>query len=280
GGTWLFYLRSGETVLSRPLVFLTGGTPDQPATALARAMSHPPRQGLDEALRAVFDAACGEDEPAESIIADLIALAASLRGLPPATFRAFELLAGRPDVLTRMAMAAGPDQREAVLALSDALPFAWCTVPHSCWQESQRLAFGRALLLLQGLGSDAPRYAKETVDRTVAALVQREPLLGPVLVQSKDIGSIREIAQAFLNRAVDRVHGHRSRYRDSVGHRLPSYFLNLPDHCLETLDAPCAAALAARGEWVPAADDIRHMKAVARNFPVFFTDAFAASFKE
>lgn len=135
-------------------------------------------------------------------------------------------------------------------------------------------------MLLQGLGNDAPRYAKEMVDLTVAGLVEREPLLGPVLSASSKAGSIREIAQAFLNRAVDRVHGRRSRYRDSLGHRLPAYFLNLPDHCLETLDAPCAAALAARGEWAPSADDIRHIKAVARNFPVFFADAFAASLKE
>ena len=56
--------------------------------------------------------------------------------------------------------------------------------------------------------------------------------------------------------------------------------LRRPDHCLETLDTPHAAALAVAGAWTPQADDVRHIKSVARNFPTFFADAFAAALKE
>lgn len=280
GGTWLVYLRAGDRVLSRPMLIHGTGQISEPESDLGRAMLRPPQHGLDEAITSVFEDACREDEQGIQTLSALSVLAASLRGLPPATFRVFELLSRRPDVLTRMAMSAEPQQREAVLALSDALPFAWCTVPKACWQDAQAGAFARGHALLASLGAEAVRFAKEMVDSTAAALVEREPFLAAVLMPQLNDQSLSQVAQAFLNRAVDRVSSAGSRYRDRLGDRLPEYFLGLPDHCLETLDAPCAAALAVVGEWTPGPEDIRHIKAVARNFPTFFGDAFAVYLQE
>ena len=38
----------------------------------------------------------------------------------------------------------------------------------------------------------------------------------------------------------------------------------------------CAAALAALGYWQPSIPEVRHMKSIARGFPSWFFEAFAA----
>lgn len=279
GGGWLVYLREGSTVISRPLPVTGPGRAPEGMTALARAMTLLPSEGLDEALDLVLASAIRDDDIAAGVIKELNTLVASLDGLPPATLRVLELAAHRPAVLTRMAMYATAEEREAVLALSDALPFAWCLMPKSCWEEAQAFAFGQLLAKLANLES-GPQFAKQALEMAVDALVQREPLLGPILRPQRGVMPLKDVAQVFLNRAVDRISGHGSRYRQSLDAHLPDYFLHLPDHCLETLDAPCAAALAVAEQWTPGSNDIRHIKTVARNFPTYFADAFAVSLLE
>lgn len=278
-GTWLVYLREGETVLSRPVLFegraeaLTGGT------ALARAMRLP-WGPLDPALHAVLDAAEGEGPDATPLIEELNALVASLAGLPPSTFRVLALLPERPAVLTRMALLATDAQRDAVLALSEALPFAWCLVPAACWEGAQRLKLDQALGLLQGLGAKAMEYAMEMVGAARGAVITREPLLGPVLQPTALESDLESVAQAFVIRAIERMQGGGNQFRAVLGNRLPEYFLRFDSRCLEALDAPCAAALAVAGDWRPDLSHIRQIKAIARNFPTYFADAFALSLPE
>ena len=279
-GDWLIYLRDGETVMSRPLFHCGQALAPPPADALARAMTNPPGIGLDAALRDVLDDGAVDGPDASAMLDALLALTTSLKGLPPATFRVLALLTQRPQLLARLAFVATPDQRDAVMALSDALPFAWCTLTRQCWDDAQRLAFERNMVVLQTLGSDAPRYAMEAVATVRTALIAREPLLGSVLAPGVT-QRIDAVAQAFLNRAADRVtRTHQSRYRTRLGDALPGYFARFDEGVVETLDAPCAAALAVKGAWVPGADDIRHIKTVARTFPTYFADAFAAALKE
>ena len=233
---------------------------------------------LDRALLDLLDA----PDSNQAVIEEVLALVGSLRGLPPSTFRVLELLVRRPGVLARLAIAATAELREPIMALSDALPFAWCTIPRHHWQEEQSALFGRLLDQLAMLGADAPRYAKEAVDAVAAALVAREPLLGPVL-QPAVPEPIAEITQRFLNRAVDRIpHGHGDRYRRQLPEHLPRYFVDrqFDLRLLDTLDAPCAAAAAVAERWTPRPDDIRHIKTVARTFPAFFAEAFAATLSE
>lgn len=180
-----------------------------------------------------------------------------------------------------MAMLADDGQRGAVVALSDALPFAWCLVPRACWEQAQRMGLEQGLARLAGAGDQAAEWAMQMVQGSRDALIAREPLLGPVLAPKPLPAALRAIAQAFLNRAVDRVDGRAgSRFRPRLEAKLPRWFLDLPEHCLETLDAPCAAALAVRGEWRPDLSDVRRIKAVARSFPNFFGDAFAVFLQE
>lgn len=120
------------------------------------------------------------------------------------------------------------------MALSDALPFAWCTLTRQCWDDAQRLAFERNMVVLETLGSNAPRYAMEAVATVRTALIAREPLLGSVLAPGV-IQQIDMVAQAFLNRAADRVtRTHQSRYRTLLGDALPGYFARFDEGVVET----------------------------------------------
>ena len=278
-GTWLVYLRQGAAVISRPVLFESAQASADGGSALSQAMGLP-WGPLDDALHAVLDIAESDGSDAASVIIELNALVGSLAGLPPATFRVLALLADRPAVLTRMALLATDAERDAVLALSDALPFAWCLVPADCWQGAQRLKLDQALSLLQGLGTKAMDYAMEMVASSRVAIVDREPLLRPVLQPAAPESDLENVAQAFVIRAIERMQGHGSEFRRILGNRLPAYFLRFDDRCLEALDAPCAAALAVAGQWRPDPSQVRRIKAIARNFPTYFADAFALSLPE
>lgn len=278
-GSWLIYVRSSEQVLTRPR-FVTGAAAPVAQNAVGNAMLLPQGSGLTMALDSLLTAAEQDDPAGAAVIRDLLTLVGSLQGLPPLTFHIFERLAQRHGVLARMALSATAAQRGGVMSLSDALPFAWCAISHADWQAAQGAAFARLLEQLSMLGAEAPRYAKDALDETVRQIVEHEPLLTAIL-QPGSSHALPDIAQSFLNRAIDRIPPtHGSRYRKSLDTQLPGYFLRLPDHALETLDAPCAAAAAASGIWKPGVEDIRHIKTVARNFPTYFAEAFAAAYQE
>ncbi|MEA1071765.1 STY4851/ECs_5259 family protein [Sphingomonas sp. LY160] len=279
-GDWMIYLRNRRTVLSRPEL-LKGVFPAGPQTSpLARAMELSPWDGLSQALQEVLVAASANDAEAERIVADLVQLVSSLDGLPPSSFEVLRMLPDHPAILARMAIEALPDQRGAVLALSDALPFAWCLLPKTCWDEAGSRRLGKLIDALSKVEGGVGLAIQATA-QTAQAICEREPLLAPVLIGAASVPSRRNIAQDFVRKVVERAdrNGTTSRYRD-LGLAMPTDHLALPGKTLEWLDTPFAAALAAMGAWSPAIDDIRHIKTVARNFPTFFADAFAASLKE
>lgn len=275
-GPWLVYLRAGETILSRPIIAPPGGGDPAPSTALGQAMALEWGK-LDPALHAFLEGAskAGAAEP----LNDLLVLTSSLGTLPPATLRVFELLPQYPAVLARMAFHAAPDQRDAVLALSDALPFLWCAVPRSCWDAARAEVFERMFALVGAL-PDPVAIAMQAVRLTEKALVEQVPLLAS-LFRPASTQPLEDVANSFLNRAFDRIYGaSQSRYRGRLADILPGVFEKYDDRVLDTLDAPCAAALAVAGKWRPGADDIRHMKTVARTSPRYFAEAFEAWLKE
>jgi hypothetical protein len=241
-------------------------------------MDRAPGPALDAALDELLTKA-GMSEASNQIVSELAGLAASLAGLPAATFQVFTRLAEYPQVLARMAMLAPPAERGAVISLSDALPFAWCTIPIECWTAARGDLFERSLELLKTVDR-AAELAMSVVETVVDGLIAREPLLTAAL-RPGEAESIETVTQRFLTRAIDRVRGvSRERYRAQLEARLPAYFSRFNESLLDTLDAPCAAALAALGVWTPGPHDIRQMKTVARTFPTYFAEAYAAWLKE
>ncbi|MGD9664067.1 MAG: hypothetical protein AB7U34_02505, partial [Novosphingobium sp.] len=277
GGTWIIYLRAGDTVLSRPRIVNAGGEPVRATTDLGRAMALPPGKALNVELHRILS---GEGEGADALVAELLDLVASLRGLPPATFQVFKVLCDHPAVLTHMAFHASPAQRDAVLALHDALPFAWYMLPRAHWQAAENASGWRAMKLLEGL-DDAPRYAQEMVETMRREIISRQPLLEAVLAPAASSLDLTTTTQNFMRRARDRIRdSSRHRYRRRLGDALPAYFMSFDGRVLDTLDAPCAAAFAALGRWMPEPDDIRHIKMTARNHPQWFAEAFAITFRD
>ncbi|WP_170233905.1 hypothetical protein, partial [Novosphingobium sediminis] len=277
-GDWLVFLRRGDRVLTRPAYMGFGGL-SEPVGLLAQAMVQPHGPLQSRALAAFLDLACEDGADGEAALGELLELVTSMRGLPPVTFNVLPMLSANPRVLARMAFRANPTQRDAVMHLALALPFAWFTIPRDCWAEARNAAGLVAMTLLQEL-PDAPRFALQMVDAVQKALVEQQPLLAPVFGQGDPV-DLETATQAFLRRAIGRIpRGDGTRYRSKLGDRLPAYFLRFDTAVLDALDAPCAAALAVLGEWTPSAEDIRELKLAARTFPTWFSEAFAASLLE
>jgi hypothetical protein len=277
GGAWIVYLRREKTVLTRPIFVFGEGRPTLPWTYLARAMAHPPGPLLDASLHQLLTDAKAEGARARTIINELVALVRSLDGLPPATFRACQLLREHPLVLTRMAY----QDPEAVLPLSRALPFAWFLLPLAAWEEAARLLFEDLRSRLASLPEyDQTRFAVEEVKRRRQVMMGFEPILAGFL-EPPGKQPIDAVAQRFANRAIQRLRNDsRDRYRSILGNHLPAVFTKFDRGFIDTFDAPCAAALAARGIWQPDEAAVRHMKTVARTFPTYFAEAYAAWLQE
>lgn len=277
GGAWLVYLRREKSVLTRPVFAFGEGKSFLPATYLAQAMAQPAGPILDTSLHQLLTNARAEDNRARVIVEELITLVRSLDGLPPATFRVCQLLRDHPIVLARMAY----EDPEAVLPLSEALPFAWFLLPSEAWNKGAMMIFEDLIARLASLPEpDQLRFAAEEVKRRRQIVIDHDPVLAG-LFEPPVHEPIQAIVQRFANRAIHRLRGDSiDRYRSVLGDSLPSAFTNFDRSFIDTFDAPCAAALAVAGVWRPNEAAVRHMKTVARTFPTYFAEAFAAWLKE
>lgn len=281
-GNWIVYLRDDTSILSRPELYLTGKVGPPAQTGLTKAMELSPQNGLYAELDVCLNqAGTAAQDSANDTIGELNRLVASLAGLPPTSFEVLARLPAHPQVLARMLVRASAKEREAVGALSLALPFAWCLIPKACWDSAFADEFARLSAAMSSL-DNALQFVMESTARTITAIEQQQPLLAAVLKGTGSQKSIEEAAQLFMRRGgADRVEGDKhSRYRDRLANELPEIFARYPDHLLEVFDAPCAAALAAAAKWQPEAGDIRHIKLIERKFPTYFSDAFGAWLKE
>ena len=124
---------------------------------------------------------------------------------------------------------------------------------------------------------DRDRYFSEMLAEFRTTLLRLQPCAHD-LVFPHEKTDLHQIVQSFLNANVDRIRpAAGSIFREACPNGLPELFLKLPDHCLETLDAPCAAAAVAEGIWTPSLRHIERMKTVHRRYPEYFRAAFAAS---
>jgi len=272
---FLAYVRAEQAILTRPVWIENSSSPGVPCDELAKVMLEaPPTPAIDSFLEGL-----GADElPPKSSLDALVRLISSLDGLPPKIFRVLERLSDHPLAIIRALGAAKPDVRPSVLALEKSLPFAWCLLPRNFWASAmQEIASDMYQRLVAAGVPDPGRYYGDMLAEFRVTLLRLQPSAHD-LVFPHDKMDLSRAAQSFLNANVDRIgptSGSMFREKNFTG--LPDIFLQLPDHCLETLDAPCAAAAAANGLWTPGRKEIERIKAVNRRYPEYFRAAFAAS---
>ena len=148
-GPCLAYLRDGNRVLTRPVVV-------KAERGCLRADTRLGTLALleDEALRRERMAAHLSDPRGEGFTASvrqLTEVAQSLRGLEPRALDMLAVLPRCPDALCAMLVGASPQERSAVLALSDGLAFMWEALPHASWQSAMNTLFHTTLAALQDL---------------------------------------------------------------------------------------------------------------------------------
>jgi hypothetical protein len=274
-GDWLVYLRQEDRVLSRPVFIVGESSRAQPTSELGRAMAERNPFSRDEALGRMCNQIAADPSASGSraTIKDIIDLALSLNGLPPATFDVFLKLESGPLLGPLLLFQAAPTELESLIRLADGLPFCWETIPKRYWDTAAEVEF-RALN--EAMPNSIELCAKAVGDRR-REIASLEPALSPLLDLSTPQLGLHEAAQSFLNRSGDRVPEHTtSPFRPALS-CLPDW--RVSSHFLRDLDAPVAAALAAKETIELDPEHVYCIKDVARRHPRYFREAFAAALR-
>jgi hypothetical protein len=275
-GDWLIYLRSNERVLSRPQLVPGNELSSQPDTPLKKAMAIADYHGRTDALSALLDEALAEPTAGETrrLIRAMIDLAASLDGLPPATFDILMQICTRPLLGALMLFYAPSHELEPILRIAEGLPFTWSLTPADCWQKA---AHAQGEYLFSQLPDEAPVIAEMISDRR-KALAEYEPALATLLGLKADKQSLQTAANAFLNRSEDRIETIANPFRPAHAEALGTW--SVGEHFWRALDAPVAAALAALGHIALDQPQIRCIQEVGRRHSRWFREGFTAAVEE
>lgn len=278
-GTWLIYLKINDRVLTRPHRQVGGPLRSKPSAMLGEAMSISDRLQRTAALEAVGQVAEGQDEISNDVLRSIVALATSLGGLPPSTFDVFQLVALQPLLAVRLLFEASEQELPTLLALEAGLPFAWPLIPIRYWERAAQLRFETLLAALPETISDRMALAASAIAGVRARIAALDSTLAPLLNQPRPDVSLADAAQAFMHRAHDRAEVFTlSPFRPQLTSHLPEWVFN--QSYWRAMDAPCAAARAAREEVSLNPAQIRCVKDIARRHPRYFMDAYAAVLKE
>lgn len=276
-GSWLVYLRANDRVLSCPRIVDGEPLAVLPQSGLGRAMSLADWSGRQEALRTLCDDALADPTSPSSraFVRQVIELALSLDGLPPATFDVLQLICERPKLGALMIFLARRDEIEPLLRLEEGLPFAWCLVPRSAWYEA---AAAHAEYLFERV-PDEPALVAGAIGEVRTAICTHDAVLAPLLELGGATGRLQELANDFLNRSGDRIERSKTNpfrpLRDPILPRWPYL-----DEYRRALDAPVVAARAAQEKIALEQGELACLKDIARRHPRWFQEAFAAALKE
>lgn len=275
-GTNLVYLRTGDRVLSCPRAVRGEPLTAPPATALGRAMAisdwHARQAALQETCREALANPLADSSRA--FVRQIIDLALSLDGLPPATFDALLLLCEQPFLAALMLFQARREELESLLRLTEGLPFAWWLVGRDNWY---RAAEAQAEYLFARI-PDEPGLVAAAIGETRAAIADLEPALTPLLDRVARAEPLQDAANSFLNRSGDRIDTSMPNPFRLKRQGLPNW--RFGESFWRALDAPVAAAWAARGRFELSAAELACAKDIARKHPRWFREAFVAAFKE
>lgn len=278
-GGWLLYLRAGGRVLTRPYLHYGHPIARPPFTPLGRMMAiH-----VADERRVALEELCAEVEAGgprgNAILREIVELVVGLNGLPPATFDVLGAIAIRPLLAARLMFEAGDQEISAVGALAGGLPLAWPLIPRRLWERAAELRFEAIMEALPEALADRLTLAAGAIAAARARIAAAEPAASELLGLSNPGHSVREAAQAFMQRAYDRAETFSSSpFRPRFAGRLPAWPFS--ERCWRALDAPCAAALAAIETIQLDDEQLRCVKDVARRHPRYFEQAFPAMLME
>jgi hypothetical protein len=288
-GTWLVYLRTGHTIRSRPFLAVAQGKHITQGLGLALASTETSIERRRRAFAAEIKGIESSSATASENLNWLRSLICSLEGLPVVTFDALKELAHHPETLARLLLSGRESEQPPVWSLEAELPFLWSAIPVECWQRAGEAT--AAAIELQLAGTGLASAARDLANSSLAEAAQRVRTLDPTLdaaLSAAGLGTapiaippanLRTVAADYIRRTVDRdeprVLKQTSLFRvGALGRLLPSDFATFDPQHLETLDAPCAAALAAAGKVELSPEQLAVCKDAVTADPMYYAQAY------
>ncbi len=278
-GPWLLYLRTEQRVLTRPAICVTRAPDMEPPDILGDAMEIADRSERAAALNKLFDEIERDGERAPAVIQSILGLAKSLASLPASTFDILGMMVQRPLTSARLMLEVAEGDFASVYGLQDGLPFAWSLIPRQYWHKAAHMRFESILRALPEAFPSRFQLAATAIAARYQLIAAEEFAIAPLLGLTPSYPNRSDAAQQFMQREHDMAeHFGDSPFRPEMASLLPTWQFH--ESYWRTLDAPCAAALAAK-ELVKLNDgQMRCVKDVARRHPKYFGQAYIATFRE
>ena len=293
-GAWWVYLRSGRAVRSRPSIVSCVGTAEPVGDGLAATVVIAAPSARLAAIVERMNAIAAEADGAAEDIGWLSNLIGSLDGLPASTFDVLAALSDEPVVLARLLMSADDAAQGGIWRLEAELPFLWAALPLTAWSAAAN-ALGRSVmspLLAAGweLALAAP-LGKQVIDSAATRTGNLDPVIGAMLAAAgllqkpSAIPSIHDAAQGYVRRTFDRGDMAIGLPKQTSVFRTPELDPHLPGWIkttfdlmhLEALDAPLAAAVAAKTGMKLTRTQLRRCKEAMVADPVYFAEGITAA---
>lgn len=293
-GAWWVYLRSDRTVRSRPSIVPCAGSTTPGSNGLAAMVAITASWERQAAIIERLCAIATDADGAAEDIGWLAELICSLDGLPASTFDVLAALPNAPVVLARLLLSADDAAQGSVWRLEAELPFLWSALPLGAWNTAANALGRRTIEPLLAAGWELARAApigKQIIDSATTRTGNLDPVIGTVLTaaglrpKSSSTPCIRDAAQGYVRRTFDRGDTTGGLPKQTSLFRTPDFEPHLPGSFkttfdlmhLESLDAPIAAATAAKAGITLTPEQIRRCKEAMVADPVYFTEGFTAA---
>lgn len=307
-GPGIILPRQGERVVGRPTLVPGRPLPNEGLGRLQRATLIARGSRRRDVVGGILDDLAGDSFDAAADRGFLLSLTTTLDGIPPAAIDALAMLPEHPAALAGLAVAAETEEaRGKVWLLERELPFLWAAVPLELWRsafDSRRRTLER-LLAANGFDDKvAASLAGSAVTSAADGLARLDPMLQSALIMAGEataaagtVPSLKDAAQDRCRRTADdfaglgmlpapasnNMHAASSFRRPGsrLADRLPAFMFS--DSFRESLDAPCAVALAAAARSddpcriVLDAEQMRRAREARAREPLSFADMYTAA---
>jgi hypothetical protein len=288
-GTWMVYLRTGHTIRSRPVLVVAPGRHVPAGRGLTAAAAESSTEKRRLGFAGAITRGEGSDAEALEALDWLRSLICSLDGLPAVTFDALKQLGHHPATLSRLLLSSREAEQAAIWSLENELPFLWSALPIRTWRAAA--AASNTAVEQQLSGTTLANAGRELAEASVNEAAQRARALDPVLdaaLSAAGLGTapivipptnLHSVAEDYIRRTHDRDEKRASQQtsafrRGPLGRLLPTEFSVFASEHLQTLDAPCAAALSAAGQATLSAEQVAACKNAVSADPTYYAQAY------